>query len=124
MQADNNSSNSTHLMKPRFYAAKSAKVVRGKTMGKTNTKRRLPKNKETILGITKPALRRIARRGGVKRIGTEIYQETRVVLKDFLTELIRDTLVYTEHARRKTVTALDVAYALKHQGRPIYGVNM
>ena len=28
---------------------------------------------------------------------------------------------YTEHARRKTVTALDVVYALKRQGRTIYG---
>ena len=28
---------------------------------------------------------------------------------------------YTEHSRRKTVTALDVVYALKRQGRTIYG---
>lgn len=27
----------------------------------------------------------------------------------------------TEHARRKTVTALDVVYALKRQGRTMYG---
>jgi hypothetical protein len=33
--------------------------------------------KETILGITKPAIRRLARRGGVKRISSYIYEETR-----------------------------------------------
>ena len=37
-----------------------------------------------ILGITKPAIRRLARRGGVKRISGLIYEETRGVLKIFL----------------------------------------
>ena len=32
-------------------------------------------------GITKPAIRRLARRGGVKRISGLIYEETRGVLK-------------------------------------------
>ena len=36
------------------------------------------------LGITKPAIRRLARRGGVKRISGLIYEETRGVLKIFL----------------------------------------
>lgn len=35
----------------------------------------------TLLGITKPAIRRLARRGGVKRISGLIYEETRGVLK-------------------------------------------
>ena len=37
-----------------------------------------------MLGITKPAIRRLARRGGVKRISGLIYEETRGVLKIFL----------------------------------------
>ena len=31
------------------------------------------------------------------------------------------TVTYTEHAKRKTVTAMDVVYALKRQGRTLYG---
>ena len=69
----------------------------------------------------KPAIRRLARRGGVKRISGLIYEETRGVLKVFLENVIRDAVTYTEHARRKTVTALDVVYALKRQGRTLYG---
>ena len=65
----------------------------------------------------KPAIRRLARRGGVKRISGLIYEETRGVLKVFLENVIRDAVTYTEHARRKTVTALDVVYALKRQGK-------
>jgi len=50
-----------------------------------------------------------------------IYEETRTVLKSFLESVIRDAVTYTEHARRKTVTAMDICYALKRQGRTLYG---
>ncbi|XP_065575206.1 histone H1-like protein HC2 [Artemia franciscana] len=63
----------------------------------------------------------MARRGGVKRISGLIYEETRGVLKVFLENVIRDAITYTEHAKRKTVTAMDVVYALKRQGRALYG---
>ena len=36
-------------------------------------------------------------------------------------QVIRDSVTYTEHAKRKTVTALDVVYALKRSGRTLYG---
>lgn len=77
--------------------------------------------KENILGITKPAIRRLARRGGVKRISSLVYDETRTVLKTFLENVVRDAVTYTEHAKRKTVTALDVVYSLKRQGKTLYG---
>jgi len=53
--------------------------------------------------------------------GIVIYEETRGVLKTFLEGVIRDAVTYTEHAKRKTVTSLDVVYALKRQGRTLYG---
>lgn len=95
----------------------------GKGYGKVGAKRHGTKKsiRETIMGITKPAIRRLARRGGVKRISSLIYEETRVVLRSFLENVIRDSVTYTEHAKRKTVTALDVVYALKRQGRTLYG---
>ena len=67
-------------------------------------------------GITKPAIRRLARRGGVKRISGLIFEETSGVLKVFLENVIRDAVTYTEHARRKTVTAFDVVYDLHNAG--------
>jgi len=39
----------------------------------------------------------------------------------YLDQVIRDSVTYTEHAKRKTVTALDVVYALKRSGRTLYG---
>ena len=86
----------------------------GKISGKSGAKRHQTKAlKETILGITKPAIRRLARRGGVKRISALVYDETRSVMRGFLEHVIRDAVTYTEHAKRKTVTAIDVVYALK-----------
>ena len=93
----------------------------GKGLGKGGAKRHRKVLRDNIQGITKPAIRRLARRGGVKRISGLIYEETRGVLKVFLENVIRDAVTYTEHARRKTVTALDVVYALKRQGKTLYG---
>ena len=56
----------------------------GKGLGKAGAKRHRKLMKDNIQGITKPAIRRLARRGGVKRISGLIYEETRGVLKVFL----------------------------------------
>ena len=46
--------------------------------------------RDNIQGITKPAIRRFTRRGGVKRISGLIYEETRGVLKVFLENVLRE----------------------------------
>ena len=78
-------------------------------------------SQDNVQGITKPAIRRLARRGGVKRLSGLIYDESRKSLRDFLEGVVKDSTLYCEHAKRKTVTAMDVVYALKRQGRTIYG---
>ncbi|EER01381.1 histone H4, putative [Perkinsus marinus ATCC 50983] len=93
----------------------------GKVLGKGGAKRHRKVLRDNIQGITKPAIRRLARRGGVKRISGLIYEETRGILKVFLESVIEDTVTCTEHARRRTVTALDVVYALKRQWKTLFG---
>ena len=93
--------------------------------------------------MTKGAIRRLARRGGVKRISclskllsripmpsesilmltpfsrvATVYEETRGVLKVFLQNVLRDAVVYTEHRRQKTVTAMDVVRGKLYNLRP------
>jgi histone H4 len=77
--------------------------------------------RNNLAGVTKHDVRRLARRGGVKRINGLCYEETRKVLKNFLEDVMRSAISYTEHARRKTVTVMDVVYALKntHNVRPV-----
>ncbi len=86
-------------------------------MGKGGAKRHRKVLRGNIQGIGKPAIRRLARRAGIKRISVLIYEETRRVLKMFLENVIRDAATYTEQAKRNTVTAFDVMYALKRQVR-------
>uniref|UniRef100_A0AC35U1P1 Histone H4 n=1 Tax=Rhabditophanes sp. KR3021 TaxID=114890 RepID=A0AC35U1P1_9BILA len=92
--------------------------------GKGGAKRHRKVLRDNIQGITKPAIRRLARRGGVTTISGLVYEETRGVLKTFLEDVVRDSVTYCEHAKRKTVTAMDVVYALKRQGRTIYGFGV
>uniref|UniRef100_A0A9L0RSJ9 Histone H4 n=3 Tax=Euteleostomi TaxID=117571 RepID=A0A9L0RSJ9_HORSE len=113
------------LLSLEFWSTLNFLFGRGKdrtgTLGSGGAKRHRKVLRDNIQGITKPAIRRLARRGGVKRISGLIYEETRGVLKVFLENVIRDAVTYTEHAKRKTVTAMDVVYALKRQGRTLYG---
>jgi|UniRef100_A0A914DYW8 histone H4 len=95
----------------------------GKGMGKgqIGAKRHRKVLRDNIAGITKPAIRRLARRGGVKRISGLIYNEIRQVLKVFLERIVKDSIAYCEHVHRRTITAMDVVYALKRHGRTLYG---
>lgn len=70
--------------------------------------------------IAKPAIRRLARRGGVKRISAMVYEETRVALKAYLEGVLRDVVTYVDYRRGKTVTLEDVLHSLKRRGRTLY----
>ncbi|KAF9881774.1 histone H4 [Colletotrichum karsti] len=98
----------------------------GKGKGKTvlpGAKRRRKIMKDTIRGITKPAIRRLARRGGVKRISAMIYDEARAALKARLTQILGDCVEYTEYRNAKTITIYEVIHSLRRIGTPIYGFD-
>ena len=94
----------------------------GKNLGKyAGNKRHKKILRDNIQGVTRPAIRRLARRAGVKRLSGLIYDSTRTLLRTFLETVLRDAITYTEHARRKTVTSMDIVHALKRNGRSLYG---
>ncbi|KAK4618232.1 Histone H4 [Fulvia fulva] len=77
--------------------------------------------RDNIQGVTKGDIRRLARRGGVKRISGQIYDETRSVLRIRLTDILKDICAVVESCGRKTVCVTDVVFVLNRLGRPIYG---
>ena len=83
------------------------------------------RSKKTVAGnvasISKGSIRRLARPGGVKRISASIYEDARAVMKGFVESVVRDATAYTEHAKRRTVMAVDVIHALRKRGRMLYG---
>ena len=93
----------------------------GEAKGNNANKRQKKVLRENVRAVTKGSIRRLARRGGVKRISAELYEEVRKTLKSFVEGVVRDATAYTEHARRKTVTAGDVVNALRKRGKILYG---
>ncbi|KAL1873801.1 hypothetical protein VTK73DRAFT_764 [Phialemonium thermophilum] len=92
--------------------------------GKSLPKRRHRKiTKDALRGITKPDIRRLARRGGVKRISVEIYSVIRETMVQHIGTILQRCVLFTEHRQAKTVTVHDVIFALKRMGRPIYGFD-
>jgi histone H3/H4 len=73
------------------------------------------------VGISKPEIRRLARRGGVKRISAGVYPEAEASLRMFLKNVLEKAVVYTEYGKRTTVTTMDVVMGLKAVGRTLYG---
>jgi len=68
---------------------------------------------DNLKGVTKPAIQRLARRGGVKRIGRNMYDETRKILKEFLKDVLHKAICHTQHAKRQTVTVPDIVNGLR-----------
>ena len=73
------------------------------------------------LYVNKPSIKRIARRGGVKRMSSCVYDTSREVLVAWMDRILSDSAVYASHAHRKTITSMDVLYALKRHGQFLYG---
>lgn len=76
---------------------------------------------ELLKKITKPSIRRIARRAGVKRLSQPMYHEARSLLDKFLETVLRGSIIYTLNGKRTTISAMDVVYSLKRSGRTLYG---
>ena len=65
-------------------------------------------------------LRRVARRGGVKRLGTAVAVDVQQVLRKYLREVLHDSIVVAEYNRRRTLMIGDVLHALHRRGTPMY----
>ncbi|RDW69509.1 hypothetical protein BP6252_08529 [Coleophoma cylindrospora] len=56
--------------------------------------------KDNIQGITKSDIRRMARRGGVKRISADVYDEMRTAMKKYLERILRDCVAIVDGMHR------------------------
>ncbi|KAG6494698.1 hypothetical protein ZIOFF_042459 [Zingiber officinale] len=66
-----------------------------------------------------PCCQNPLKEGSVKCISELIYEEIHEVLKN----VIHDAMTCMEHSRRKIINAMDIVYALKRQGRTLYGFD-
>lgn len=92
-------------------------------VGRRSIKRTEMKKTERTT-LTRGGIRRLARRGGIRRVSDGVYSEVRDFVDYFLNVIVKDAAVFAEHAKRKTITAMDVVYALKRSGRSLYGYGV
>ena len=55
------------------------------------------------------------------RISGNVYEEGCGIFKVFLEEVIKDVVIFCQYNECKTVTTIDVIYALKRHGLHLYG---
>jgi histone H3 len=80
--------------------------------------------RDSIHGITAPAIARICQTAGIKRISGLFYEEFRGVMKVFVENTLRDALVFCEHSRRRTLQEGDLDAALQVSGKYLgAGIN-
>lgn len=94
---------------------KSAKSAKGGA-AKRHRKQTATSNK-----ISGPAIRRLARRAGVSRVGSGCFPEVNTAAVNYLTDLLDCCRAYCTHSKRKTINCMDVIYALKRLGTKYMG---
>ena len=99
-----------------------AKASKSGVAAKGQTSKRVKKVlKENANGVTRGSIKRLARRGGIKRISGLLYDEVRAVLNAFVDNVVLGATAYAEHAHRKTVSSADVVNSLRRSGKQLYG---
>lgn len=92
--------------------------------GKKSVKRAQIKASAGNQTLTRGGIRRLARRGGIRRISDGVYSQVRDFAEYFLGIVVKDAAIFAENAKRKTITAMDIVYALKRSGRSLYGYGV
>lgn len=96
---------------------------KGKGKGSYIRHRRNHILKDSIKGITNPSIRRLSRKAGITTVGNSVYSSIRNTTKEYVTEIMKDAIIYKNYRKAKTVTVEDIYYALNRNGQTIYGFD-
>ena len=89
--------------------------------GKGGAKRHKKIYRDYLRKVTKPALRRLARRAAVKRLSGGVYEDVRGLVRTFIESVVYYALMYKTSHGRKTIALKDVVFALKRRGTEFVG---
>lgn len=82
------------------------------TMAERPIRSHKPLLKDNIHGITSSNIRRLALKASIARVNAEVYDEIRDVIHKYVDGVIRHSITYMEHARRRTLYESDVVSAV------------
>jgi len=89
----------------------------------SNKRRHVKVLRDNICGISSASIKRLARRGGVVRISSLVYREAKHTMYYFLKNTIRESIIYMEYSKRKTISVYDIKNAIRKNGRCLYGFS-
>jgi histone H4 len=79
---------------------------------------------DPLMGLTRSALRRMAYRAGCKRLDNKTYDLLRRIVDVYVTGILKETIIETHHARRRTLTRGDLTHTLRRHGeKKSYGTD-
>jgi len=111
--------NNAKVAKKATNKSKGPKTVAGKS---TTAKRHQQARVTGVANLSNPGFRRLARKGGVKRISNESFDTGRHLVDEFVNNIVHDAVLMCESAKRKTVTSGDVSFALKRNNMTLLGI--
>ena len=76
--------------------------------------------KDILMQFTKPMLRRLCRRAGIKRINQYTYAELRSIMYRWLENVLESALIYCDCRRSCTLMPADVVHAMALMGQRFY----
>lgn len=94
---------------------------KGAKSAKSGAAKRHRKPSTSANKISGPAVRRLARRAGVPRVGSGCFVAVNKATQAYLSEILEYCKAYCVHAKRKTINCTDVIYALKRTGTRYMG---
>jgi len=117
---------SPEFQKKAAPVAAAAAAATGPKKSKTKSKSdKLPKrHQNTSLkspGFNMPAIKRMARRGGAKRISKNVLEESNLEIRKLLTAVVENVMVYMVDAKRKTILPEDVMDAAQRHYKSVIG---
>lgn len=86
------------------------------TKSKQRGPRKTSSEKSILEGISKPAIKRLAKMAGVNQMSSTVCVDVRDSLHKFVERVIRASVIYSDHAGRKTLTHADLMCALNTVG--------
>lgn len=108
------------LKKRVLDTANSGKEDKSQRKNNAGAKRHKIVAKDPLERIPRPCMKRLARRAGIKRCSSQVYDSTRLSIGKFLKSTLFDAIVCAQHSKRTTLTENDVNFAFKRQGRTLY----
>ncbi len=75
--------------------------------------------RDNMQGLTKPVFQRLSHQAGVKSLSALMYEVLRGVTKIHLEMVLKASITYMEHDRRKTLSLNDVLYGIEETGSKV-----